>query len=73
MMTETVTIPKVEYQRLYILEEDLADIRAASVDHSADLGADSSRPRLGWDVGAWGENGSATALAARSFLPRTPP
>ena len=28
-MSETVTIPKVEYERLRALEEDLADVRAA--------------------------------------------
>ena len=28
-MTETVTIPKAEYQRLRAVEEDLADIQAA--------------------------------------------
>ncbi len=30
-MTETVTIPKAEYQRLCTVEEDLADIQAALV------------------------------------------
>ena len=30
-MNETVTIPKVEYERLRALEEDFADIRAALV------------------------------------------
>ena len=47
-MTDTVTIPKVEYERLCALEEDLADLRAAlAVQTQIDAGAEELVP---WDV-----------------------
>ncbi len=44
-MTETVTIPKAEYQRLCAAEEDLADVRAAlAVQEGIDAGTDEFVP-----------------------------
>lgn len=44
-MTETVTIPKTEYQRLRSLEEDAVDIRAAlAVQARIDAGAEEFVP-----------------------------
>lgn len=44
-MTDTVTIPKTEYQRLCTVEEDLADIRAAlAVQARVDAGAEEFVP-----------------------------
>ena len=47
-MTHSVTIPKVEYERLCAAEEDLADLRAAlAVQARIDAGAEQLVP---WDV-----------------------
>lgn len=44
-MTDTVTIPKTEYQRLCAVEEDLADIQAAlAVQARVDAGAEEFVP-----------------------------
>ncbi len=44
-MTETVTIPKSEYQRLCAVEEDLADVRAAlAVQEGVDAGTEEFVP-----------------------------
>ena len=44
-MSDTVTIPKAEYERLCAAEEDLADIRAAlAVQAQIDAGADEFIP-----------------------------
>lgn len=47
-MTDTVTIPKVEYERLCAMEEDLADLQAAlAVQARIDAGVEELVP---WDV-----------------------